>query len=195
MTGNGRATGTMPSQPTGRWRDHFETLNTTLIPPLSEDFPQLGDPETTGKAREWALNWRLQLADGVYPCAHGFLLMSCPAMLTGGCGVAGFLDHARIWVPYDDPHEPFLLAHLYRDAIPAEAHAYARAHGLVVESFESDGWYGNGTLPVRLTVGCTGTIPWPLGTRAIVMRTAYPVRWPDDVERAALSAWVAGERP
>lgn len=66
-----------------------------LIPPLA---PEFALPASTERAREWALERRYLLADGIPPCAHGLYLMtSCPK---GTCRT-NFrqLDHAQIWVP------------------------------------------------------------------------------------------------
>jgi len=170
----------------GSWDGWFGAPDLRLIPPLAEKFCLYGGDDTIERARRWALAHRYLLADGPPSCAHGLLMLSCPK-ITKCCG--GF-DHTSVWVPYDEPWQPFILTHPYRHEVPASVLAYGEAHGLDVSSSGrreraddpfGDGWY-EGTLPIRLSGTLNMNYPWPLGTRATVMTRAFPVRWPEEAE-------------
>lgn len=150
-----------------------------LIPPLAEEF-------TAGQqAREWALENRYLLADGIPPCAHGLYLMaSCPL---GSCRTNfRWLDHARIWVPAEEtPARPFLLSHPYPPKTgtyspEAGQRGYARAHGLRhVTAYPGDDWYGHGTYPVRIMLPLPLSWPlWPIEHTIAVLLATQPTAWP-----------------
>lgn len=146
-----------------------------LIPPLAPEFALAAGTE---QAREWALDGRYLLADGIPPCAHGLYLMaSCPM---GSCRT-NFrqLDHARIWVPaHEDMNRPFLLSHPYSSETDVETRRYARAHGLcLAETYPGDDWYGHGALPVRMTLP-DGWPLWPIEHTIAVLLATQPVKWP-----------------
>lgn len=136
---------------------------------------------TTERARAWALDQRHLLADGLPACAHGLYLMtSCPGL--AGCrGRFKQLDHARIWVPATPADgRPFVLSHPYSSEISDETAAYADAHGLAAPSYPQfgDGWYGNGTLPIRFTLPEDWPL-WPIEAAAAILLSTQPVAWPE----------------
>lgn len=171
---------------TRSWRQTFSPPDVRLIPPLAEEFRVTGSPEADERARRWALRHRYLLASGPYTCAHGLLMLGCPAF--GSC--CPELDHTHLWVPCDEPFRPFILTHPYTDEIPGGLRAYARAHGLNVTGpghpwpgfREDDRWYHQDALPIRLTASNTEVYAWPLSTAAILLLNAWPVKWPDDSE-------------
>lgn len=75
---------------------------------------------------------------------------------------------------------PFLLSHPYSDEVAPETRVYAEAHGLMVDSADylGDGWYGQGTLPIRMTVPEDWPL-WPLEREALVLLDTQPIEWPD----------------
>lgn len=154
--------------------------NLRLIPPLSDDFVVYGGVDTIRRARAWALRHHYLLVEGVSRCAHGlYTLASCP----GRClGLVPDLDHVNMWVP-DSPASvgrPFLLSHPYSDKIADVTHIYARSHGLNLDSYKDDGWYGHDTIPIRFDVPASWPV-WPIEAESIVMLYAQPVKWPEEV--------------
>jgi hypothetical protein len=160
----------------GNWQGWFGGPDLELIPPLAERFTVSGNSGTVERAREWALGGRYLLADGPPVCAHGLLMLRCPKMGRVCCPA---FDHTSIWVPADQPHEPFILTDPYQDEVPDGIRTYAGAHGLRVTSHGLDRWYDEDAIPIRLTASQTEFYSWPLGTASIVMVSAFPVRWPD----------------
>lgn len=171
-----------------QWATTQDHHGLRLIPPLAPEFSLYGGEDTVRRAREWALWHRYLLADLVPACAHGLYLMrSCPRST---CKTHfRQLDHARIWIPAQPRPSfarPFILAHPYANEITKETQGYARAHGLLASPppdrpypEADDGWYGDGTLPIRLIVG--GDWPmWPIEEAAAVLLHGEPVAWPDD---------------
>jgi len=151
----------------------------TLVPPLSADFTVYGGPETVSRAREWATTRGYFLVK-TYHCAHIFYLAQCPKQ--GAC--CSDFDHTNVWVPRDEPWAPFILTQPYVSEIPVGIRKYAGAHGLDVDSHESDSWYAPAsTLPIRLTAANTATCSWPLGMRAQVM-TAASRKWYKEWDQA-----------
>lgn len=161
-----------------------------LIPPTSPEFTVYGCPDTVERARTWALQGRYLLARGLPACAHGMYLMGMCPTRTGPCCEA--FDHTNLWIPdrspgarsvtgdglTDPPQRPFLLTHPYHKEIPAPVHDYARAHGLQVSSWPApDGWYGRGTVPIRLSLPDSWPM-WPIEREADAMASASPVIWP-----------------
>lgn len=146
-----------------------------LIPPLADEFSVYGTKEVVELAREWALNWQYLLVHGVACCAHGFYGMgTCP----GSChSLAGF-DHVNLWLPYSEPHQPFLLSAPYEQDKLRRSRTYANMHGLGADVYPWDGWYGSGTYPIRLTVRAD-VQAWPLSLMAAQVLMAWPVKWPD----------------
>jgi hypothetical protein len=135
----------------------------TLTPPLAEEFSVYGTPDTLARARSWALGNRYLLCGGVAECAHGLYLMAdCP----GECRQIARFDHVNLWVPTDigddGAERAFILYHPYRKEVEGDVSTYAQAHGLEVSSNrEDDGWYGSGTLAVRMSIPQTSQ-PLPL---------------------------------
>ena len=155
----------------------------SLIPPLAEEFEVYGGKETTERARTWALRHHYLLASGVPICAHGlYLLPSCPGLNTCRNNFSQ-LDHADLWVPADssDGERPFILSHPYAKSISAETVAYGNAHGLVIKRHPAfgDGWYGHGSIPIRMTVTENWPV-WPIEAKAAVLLATQPVAWPED---------------
>lgn len=80
---------------------------------------------------------------------------------------------------------PFLLTQPYVDEIPDELRTYARMHCLDIETSSMDGWYSEGTVPIRLTI--TGSWPlWPIERDAAVLLHTQPVKWPEGDSGAEL---------
>ncbi len=180
-------------------RPHAPQL--TLIPPLADPehdlsfeeppigFGVCGPKDTAGRARQWALENRYLLAEGISPCAHGLYMMGCPS---SGCSSFGF-DHTQIWVPADVPGgRPFILTSPYTSEVPGRLRVYAEAHGLELsvdghlrggELHEErhvweDNWYYPGhALPIRLTVPVDWPM-WPIEEQAFVLLATQPVEWP-----------------
>lgn len=151
-----------------------------LVPPLAEEFWVYGNAATVDRAREWALGRRYLLAAGIPKCAHGlYLLANCPGI---GCrNHFRQLDHVNVWVPASFIDErPFLLCHPYSDQIDDDTRAYAAAHGLEVSSkpYLDDGWYGCGSLPIRLEIPQDWPM-WPIEAKALVLSAGQPIAWPD----------------
>jgi hypothetical protein len=150
-----------------------------LIPPLAEEFTLYGGTDTVERARKWALDDHLLLADGIPACAHGLYLMaSCPK---GTCA-SHFrqLDHGRIWVPAREMNRPFLLCHPYASEIRAETKHYAQAHGLdIIPGSDRDNWYGSGALAIVMTLPDNWPV-WPIENKTAILFTTQPVAWPDD---------------
>ena len=172
---------TTRSDATRQWSCKQDRDNLTLVPPLAEEFQVYGGKDTVERARQWALDGRYLLADGVPACAHGlYLLASCPG--AGTCR-SNFrqLDHASVWVPAEVSDRPFLLCHPYASSVEDETLLYARAHGLQTGSYPEfgDGWYGTGALPVRLTISPSWPV-WPIERKAAVLLSTQPVTWPGD---------------
>jgi len=147
-----------------------------LVPPLAKEFSVYGTPDVVERARQWALDHQLLLFDGSADrCVHGLYRMHmCAAQ--AACNDAD-LDHTQIWVTHD-ARGAFLLTQPYTNRIPAATAAYARAHGLDVESYSFDGWYGSGTLPIRLSIPNNWPL-WPIERDAVVVLHTQPIRWPD----------------
>jgi len=121
-----------------------------LIPPNAEDFCIYGSAKTIAAAKRWALRNRYMLVKGVCPCAHGLLgLRQCPAKRSA---IADF-DHTEVWANLDGRRpEVFVLMAPYLKEPSTELKAYAKCHGLRVDQNRRvDGWYGNGTIPIRLS--------------------------------------------
>ncbi|MEV4722560.1 hypothetical protein [Micromonospora humida] len=90
------------------------------------------------------------------------------------------LGYTRIWVQHDG-RGAFLLTHPYEDEVPQSLRVYADMHGLTVNSYPFDGWYGHGTLPIRLTIPWSWPL-WPIERDAAVLLHTQPVTWPADDE-------------
>ena len=167
---------------TGRWCDYFDIFQLQLLPPDHEDFWVYGGDDTLHRARSWARRNHLLLVLGVPPCAHGLLGVNCPAQgrcAQGRCAQGS--DHANIWLPGDidapwNP-QPFILMHLYADAVPAELTSYARAHVLQTHRHEDDRWYDKNAIPLRLTP-LTESL-WPLQLNCMTLLRLSPVTWAD----------------
>jgi hypothetical protein len=82
------------------------------------------------------------------------------------------MDHTQIWVQHDG-RGVFILTQPYVDEIPASLRTYAEMHGLRVDSYPSDGWYGLGTLPIRLTIPDNWPL-WPITRDVAVLLHAQP---------------------
>lgn len=125
------------------------------------------------REREWAVDHKLLLLADAH-CVHALYRMHCPLLgAAGGCEHI-FLDHASVWVPWTNDKRPFILSHLYATEIPPAAHAYGRAHGLMVTAAPGswDRWYNDDTLPVRFT--CVGNSPFPLEIETAALLTLWP---------------------
>jgi hypothetical protein len=146
----------------------------SLIPPGSEDFTVYGGEETVEQARQWATNHELLLYSGnAQNCVHGLYRMdSCTF---GACHEVG-MDHTRIWVT-GDGKSAFLLTHPYAGSIPEDLRVYGYMHGLQVESFPFDAWYGHATLPIRLTIPTNWPL-WPIERDAALVLHTQPITWP-----------------
>lgn len=168
-----------------QWACKQDRDNLQLVPPLAEEFQVYGGKDTVERARKWALDGHYLLATGVPACAHGlYLLASCP---DNSCCRNHFrqLDHVNIWIPAGSvfSQRPFLLAHPYASEISDDTRRYAEAHGLGVMSYPEfgDGWYGHGTIPIRLSLPQNWPV-WPIEEKAAVLLDTQPVAWPDDDE-------------
>lgn len=150
----------------------------SLVPPGSDDFTVGGTLETVERARGWAFDQQVLLYQGpAASCVHGLYRMDMCAFPV--CHSVG-LDHTQIWVQHD-ARSAFLLTQPYVDEVPESLHTYARMHGLRVDSFDFDGWYGHGALPIRLTLP-TGWPLWPIERDAALLLHVRPVEWPEDNE-------------
>lgn len=168
---------TIPSRLLTEDRPRFE-----LIPPHSDEFRVYGGDDVVERARAWALANRYLLARGVPACAHGFYMLSmCPHRDT--CLQFEQFDHVSLWVPdsISQRNPPFLLSHPYADEIGDDTRFYAKAHGLVIDRFSDDNWYGTGTIPIRLSLPQNWPT-WPLENAAMIMLTTQPVAWPEEGE-------------
>jgi len=147
-----------------------------LVPPGSDDFSVCGTLDTVDRARKWASRCQLLLYRGTAEtCVHGLYRMdSCtfPACTSVG------LDHTQIWVEHD-ARGAFILTQPYVAKIPASLRTYAEMHGLTVDSWDDDGWYGHGTLPIRLTIPESWPL-WPIERDAVLLLHALPIAWPDE---------------
>lgn len=166
-----------------QWTAKQDRDDLRLVPPLAEEFEVYGGKDTTERARQWALNGRYVLAAGIPACAHGLYLMaSCPGLSTCRNHFRQ-LDHADIWIPAigDAGDRPFLLAHPYASEINSDTIRYGEAHGLKVRTYPQigDGWYGHGTIPIRLTVTENWPV-WPIEAKTAVLFSTQPIAWPDD---------------
>lgn len=155
-----------------------------LIPPLAEEFSLYGGPDTTERARKWALDHRYLLAEGIPACAHGlYLLASCPRLSSCRNNFRQ-LDHASVWVPANGDDEytsrPFLLSHPYAKTIDEDTRVYGKAHGLVIASYPEfgDDWYGHSSLPVRMSLPPEYPV-WPIEATAAILLATQPVAWPE----------------
>jgi hypothetical protein len=121
-----------------------------------------------------------------------YLMGMCPSP-AGGLRCCAAFDHTNLWVPdrspgaravdgilTEPPDRPFLLTHPYSPEVPATVHTYARAHGLQVSSWPAyDGWYGHGTVPIRLSLPESWPM-WPIEREVDAMFSARPVSWPEE---------------
>jgi hypothetical protein len=148
--------------------------NWSLIPPRSEEFSVCGTVEIVERARDWAERWELLLYRGPAECCvHGLYRMdvcSFPACTTVG------MDHSQIWVRRD-AKGAFILTQPYVTEVPERLRAYAEMHGLSVDSRKSDGWYGHGSLPIRLTIPQSWPL-WPIERDAVLLLHTQPIEWP-----------------
>ncbi|WP_018788926.1 hypothetical protein [Micromonospora sp. CNB394] len=120
--------------------------NWSLVPPGSDDFTVYGGPATVERARDWAFQHQVMLYRGpAQECVHGLYRMDVCTF--AACNSVG-MDHTQIWVQHD-ARSAFLLTHPYENGIPESLMLYADMHGLRVDSHPFDGWYGNGSLPIR----------------------------------------------
>lgn len=152
-----------------------------LITPGSNEFAVYGDVHTVRRAREWAVANHYLLARGVPACAHGLYMMSsCP---NSTCRSFRQLDHINLWVSDPISGGPFLLAHPYVNRIDDDYKLYARAHGLDLLSVDNakalgDDWYGEGTIPIRLSPAKCWPV-WPIEAAAAAMMAMQPYTWSD----------------
>lgn len=149
-----------------------------LISPNSDKFRVYGGDDVVERARAWALDCHYLLVSGLPACAHGlYLMQSCPH---DRCqNEFRQLDHASLWVPDPVLYRPFLLTHPYADTIDKETELYAAAHGLDLDAYVHENWYGNGTIPIRLSLP-SGWPVWSIEKAAIVMLVTQPVAWPKE---------------
>lgn len=148
-----------------------------LIPPTHDDFHVAGTPDTVHRARTWAIEGKYLLYEGsVDQCVHGLYRMdTCAAR--DACGRGTGFDHTNIWVEHDATGA-FILTQPYTDTIPDAMRTYAAMHGLEISSGHWDGWYGSGTLPIRLTIPRDWPL-WPIERDAVVALHASPIPWED----------------
>lgn len=169
-----------------QWTAKQDRDDLRLIPPLAEEFALYGGPDTVERAREWALERRYLLAEGIPACAHGLYLMAgCPGLSSCRNNFRQF-DHVQIWVPASQffSERPFILAHPYDSRVSAATESYALAHGLrlgISPEF-GDGWYGSGTIPIRMTIPAEYPV-WPIEAKAAVLLGTQPVAWPEGEEQ------------
>lgn len=143
-----------------------------LVHPRSPDFGVTGSGEFT--PQQWAVERSLMYVRGVARCAHGLYAMgTCPA----GCGDNIGLDHTSVWTTTEEEPRPFILTQPYADEIPPKMLTYAEYHGLNAQVWESDRWYGFGTLPIRLSMGYPSSFAWPLQAKIAQLLALYPPRW------------------
>jgi hypothetical protein len=151
--------------------------NIELIPPMSEEF-------CIEEARRWALNRRYMLVQGVVLCAHGLLgLRWCPA----NCSRIGDFDHANVWAHVDarGHSNAFILSAPYLKEPSSELRTYAEHHGLRIDQWADDAWYGYGTIPIRLTLKEQNYLG-PLEEMLVVLNYVAPTAWPDESDEEAL---------
>lgn len=147
----------------------------SLIPPNSKDFSVYGEVDTVGRARQWALDRQYLLYSGpAEKCVHGLYRMDTCAFNV--CTSVG-LDHTQIWVQHD-ARSAFILTSPYVKAVPDSLRTYAEMHGLSVRSDPEDGWYGSGTLPIRLTIPDDWPL-WPIERDAALLLHVQPIKWPE----------------
>ena len=147
----------------------------SLVPPGNDDFQIYGGADTVSRAREWALRGQYLLYQGPgEKCVHGLYRMdTCSFPVCTSVG----LDHTQIWVEHD-ARSAFILTHPYVDEIPASLRTYAEMHGLRVDSYPTDGWYGHGSIPIRLTIPESWPL-WPIERDAVLLLHTQPIPWPE----------------
>lgn len=147
----------------------------SLVPPGSDDFTVYGGPAIVHRAQEWALANRYLLYQGpAEKCVHGLYRMDvCSFPICKNVG----LDHTQIWV-HHDAKGAFLLTQPYVKEVPTSLRTYAEMHGLTIDSYP-DGWYGGGTLPIRLSIPEDWPL-WPIERDAVVVLHTQPIRWPEE---------------
>ncbi|MFI7077550.1 hypothetical protein [Verrucosispora sp. NA02020] len=154
------------------------TGNWSLVPPGSDDFEVYGGAATVQRAREWAFKYQLLLYRGpAQACVHGLYRMDVCTF--SACTSVG-MDHTQIWVQHDG-RTAFLLTHPYAEDIPDKLRVYAEMHGLSIRSNPFDGWYGHGTLPIRLTIPPDWPL-WPIERDSVLLLHTQPVEWPESYE-------------
>jgi len=147
----------------------------SLIPPRSKEFSVCGGSETIESARRWAEDWELLLYQGACECCvHGLYRMDICTF--SACTDVG-MDHSQIWVR-GDGKGAFILTQPYVTEIPKRLLSYAEMHGLSVDSYKFDGWYGHGSLPIRLTIPDDWPL-WPIERDAALLLRTQPIAWPD----------------
>lgn len=149
----------------------------SLVPPGSDDFSVYGGADTVRRAQEWALAQQCLLYLGpAEKCVHGLYRMdTCAARSV--CTSVG-MDHTQIWVQHD-ARSAFILTQPYADEIPETLRTYAEMHGLRIDSYPFDGWYGHDTLPIRLTIPADWPL-WPIERDAAVLLHTQPIEWPEE---------------
>lgn len=150
-----------------------------LVPPTSDDFSTYGTADTVRRARQWALDHQFLLYRGTAAhCVHGLYRMdTCAARVA--CNSAG-MDHTQIWVQHD-ARGAFILTQPYATKIPDSLRTYAEMHGLSIDSWPFDGWYGGGTLPIRMTIPDDWPL-WPIERDAVVLLHTQPIAWPEETD-------------
>lgn len=150
-----------------------------VISPTSDKFPL---PE----ARQWALDNHYLYVEGLPQCVHALYLMDqCP---DNRCRQNG-LDHTQLWAcdtrgtEYSRPfiltqRRPFILTQPYLEEISQEISEYGQMHGLRVSSYARDGWYGHGSLPIRLEIINYWGL-WPVERELIAMIQTMSFEWPN----------------
>ncbi len=156
---------------------HSSAINSPfqLLPPDCDEFLVAGTGDVVDRAQRWAARERVLLFDGpAAHCVHALYRMdSCTSDV---CQRVGF-DHTQVWVDgRPGCHQVFLLTQPYGQGIPAALADYAAAHGLEVSIRPSDGWYGAGTVPIRLTIPRAWPL-WPIERDVTLLLQIQPVNW------------------
>lgn len=150
-----------------------------LIPPTAEEFSVYGSAKTIAAAKRWAIRGHYMLVRGVAPCAHGLLgLRNCPAKCTR---IEDF-DHTEVWVNLEEWRpKAFVLSAPYphTNTPSATLRSYAEHHGLRIDHFPTDGWYGYGTIPIRLTLQEHNYLG-ALEEMLVLLNHCVPTKWPEE---------------
>lgn len=161
----------------GQTRPLIANLSINL--PFGGDFEVHRDGEVDSRARSWALANGYARIEGVPACAHGLHGYTTCALDPCRNYESRWLEHASVWCAPGPRAIPFVLSHPFLRDIPDEAKAYAYAHGLTIESWDTDRWYTRNTTPIRLTPAGINFWSSPLEDSLVRILEDHPrIAWP-----------------